>query len=66
MADETNPQGQKLKAALEELTEHGVRRSNNRLKETSTMRKNFVYVGMYSITPMLLLLYLMICRSRSQ
>jgi hypothetical protein len=63
MADKTNLDGQKLKAALDEFAEVGLRRRKNRLEETPTKKRKLVHVGMYFIAPMLLLLFLM-CRSR--
>jgi hypothetical protein len=64
MADKTNLDGQKLKAALDEFAEVGLRRRKNRLEETPTKKRKLVHVGMYFIAPMLLLLFLMMCRSR--
>jgi hypothetical protein len=62
MADKTNLNGQKLKAALDEFAEVGLRRSNNRLKETLTKKRKLMHVGMYFIALMLLLPFLMMCR----
>jgi len=64
MADKTNLDGQKLKAALDEFVEVDLRRRKNRLEETLTKNRKLVHVGIYFIAPMLLLLFLMICRSR--
>jgi len=64
MADKTNLDGQKLKAALDEFAEVGLRRRKNRLEETQTNRRKLVHVGMYLIAPMLLLLFVMMCRPR--
>jgi hypothetical protein len=64
MADKTNLDGQKLMAALDEFAEVGLRRRKNRLEETPTKKRKLVHVGMYFIAPMLLLLFLMMCRSR--
>ena len=64
MADKTNFDGQKLKAALDEFVEVDLRRRKNRLEETLTKNRKLVHVGIYFIAPMLLLLFLMICRSR--
>jgi len=64
MADKTNLDGQKLKAALDEFAEFGHRRRKNRIEETPTKKRKLVHVGTYSIAPMLLLLFLMMCRSR--
>jgi len=38
----------------------------NRIPETPTKKRKFVQVGMDFITPMLLLLFLMMCRYRRQ
>jgi len=61
MADETNLDGQKLKAALDELAEVDFRRMKNQLVETPTKKRKLVHIGMYFIAPMLLLLFLMMC-----
>jgi hypothetical protein len=63
-ADKTILDGQKLKAALDEFAEVGLRRRKNRIDETPTKKRKFVHVGMYFIAPMLLLLFLMMCRYR--
>ena len=62
MADKTNPDGRKLKAALDELAQVGLRRWNNQLEETPTKKRKLMHVGMYFIASMLLLLFLMMCR----
>jgi len=64
MADKTNLDGQKLKAALDEFAEVGLHQRMNRLEETPTKKRKLVHIGMYFIAPMLLLLFLMMCRSR--
>ena len=64
LADKTNLDGQKLKAALDEFAEVGLRQMNNRLEETPTRKRKLVHAGMYFIAPMLLLLVLIMCRSR--
>jgi hypothetical protein len=64
MADMTNFDGQKLKAALDEFAEVGLRERKNRLEETPTKKRKLGHIGMYFITRMLLLLFLMLCRSR--
>jgi hypothetical protein len=64
MADKTNLDGQKLKAALDEFGEVGLRRQKNRLEETPTKKRKLVLVVMYFIAPMLLVLFLKMCRSR--
>ena len=66
MADNTNLDGQKLKAALVQLAEIGLRQRKNRLELTPTKTRKPVHVGMYFIAPMLLLLFLMLCRSRER
>jgi hypothetical protein len=42
--------GQKLKAALDGLSEVGLRRMKNRLEATPTKMRKLVYVGLYFIT----------------
>jgi len=64
MADKTNLDGQKLNAALDEFVEVGLCQRKNRLEETLAKERKLVDVGTYFITPMLLLLFLMICRYR--
>jgi len=64
MAENTNLNGQKLKAAPGEFAEVGLRRRRDRAEETPTRKRKLVHVGMYFITPKLLLLFLMMCRSR--
>jgi len=64
MADKTTLDGQKLKAVLDEFVEVGIRQRTNRLNETPTRKRRLVHVGMNFIAPMLLLLILMMCRSR--
>jgi len=64
MADKTNFDGQKLKAALDEFAEVGHCRRKNRLEETLIKKRKLVHDGIYFIAPMLLLLFLMMCRSR--
>jgi hypothetical protein len=66
MADKTNLDGQKLKAALNGFVEVGLRRRKNKLEETPTRKSKLMHVGMYFIAPMLLLLFLMMGRSRRQ
>jgi len=63
MADKTNLDGQKIKAALDEFAEVVLCRKMNMLEETPTKKWKLVPVGMYFIAPMLLLLFLMMCRS---
>ena len=64
MADKTNLDGQKLKAALNEFAEVGLRQREHRLEETPIQKRKLVHIGMYFIGPMLVLLFLMMCRSR--
>ena len=64
MADKTSLNGQNLMAAMDQFVEVGLRRRKNRIKETMTEKRKLVYVGMYFITPVLLLFILMICRYR--
>jgi len=59
MANKTNLDGQKLKVALDEFTEVGLRGRENRLKETPTRMRKLIHVGKYFIAPMLHLLFLM-------
>ena len=66
MADKTNLDGQKLKAALDEFAEVGLHQRTNRLEETPTRKRKLLHVAMYFIAPMFLLLFLMMCRSRSR
>jgi len=48
MADKTNLDGRRLKAALDELAEVGLPQTKNSLEETSTKKRKLVHVGMYS------------------
>ena len=64
MAVKTNLAGQTLKVALDEFAEFGLCWKKNRLEETPTMKWKFMHVCMYFIAPMLLLLFLMMWRSR--
>jgi hypothetical protein len=64
MADKTNLDGQKRKAALDKFGEVGLRQMKNRLEETPTKKRKLVHGGLYCIAPMLLFLFLMLCRSR--
>jgi len=64
MADKTNVDGQKHKAALDQFVEVGVRPGKKRINETTTKKGKFVHVGMYFIALMLLMLFLMMCRYR--
>jgi len=66
MADKPNLDGHKLKAALDEFAEVGLRERNNWLDKTPTKKRRLVHVGMYFMTPMHLLLILMMCRQRKQ
>jgi len=64
MADKTNLDGQKLKAALDKFVESGVHEGNNMLYETATRKWNLVHIGVYFISPMWLLLFMMMGRYR--
>jgi len=64
MADKTNLDVPKLKAALDVFTEVHLRKRRNRLEETPTKKRKLVHVGMYFIALMLLLLFLIMCRYR--
>jgi len=64
MADKTNLEGQKLRAALDNFGEVDLPGRKNTFEETLTKMRKLVQVGMYFIAPMLLLLFLMMCRSR--
>jgi hypothetical protein len=61
MADETNLDCQKLKAAQDELAEVDFRRRKYQLVETPTKKRKLVHIGMYFIAPMLHLLFLIMC-----
>jgi hypothetical protein len=64
MADKTNLDGQKLMGPLDEFAEVELRRAKYQLKETPTKNRELVHVGMYFFSPILLLLLLMMGRSR--
>jgi hypothetical protein len=64
MADKTNLDGQTPKAALDVYAEFGRCRRKNRLEATPKKKRKLVHIGMYFITPMFLLLFLVMCRSR--
>ena len=64
VADKTNLAGQRLKAALDEFAEVGLRRRKSTLEDTLTNKMKLVHIGMNFIAPMLLLLFLMMCRYR--
>jgi hypothetical protein len=64
MPNETNLDGQKLKAALDKFADIGFLQWKNQLEETLTKKSKLMHVGMNFIAPMLLLLVLMMCRSR--
>jgi len=61
MADRTNLNGQKLKAALDEFAEVDLRRTHNRIDNTPTNKRQCVQVGTYVIARMLHSLFLMMC-----
>ena len=54
MANKTNLDAQKPKAALDTFADIGLRRRKNMIKDTPTYKKTLVHFGMYFITPMLL------------
>jgi hypothetical protein len=64
MAVTTNLDGPKLKAALDDIAEVGRRQRKNTLEETLTAKRKHMHLGIYFIDLMLLLLFLMLCRSR--
>jgi len=64
MADNTNLDGHKLKAALHEFAEVGLLWRKQMLKVTPTKKMNLLHVGMYIIARTLFLLLVMMCRSR--
>jgi len=64
MADKTNPDCQILKAALDWFVEVGLRLYRKMLKATLTKKRKLVHVGMYSIAPMHILLFLIMVWSR--
>jgi hypothetical protein len=66
MADKTNLDGHNLNAARDELMGVGFRGRSYKLGKTPTQMRKPVHVGIYFITPMLLLLFLMMCTSRRQ
>jgi len=49
MADKTNIDGQKLKAARDEFSGVGIRRRKTRLEDTPTKKRTLLHVGMYFI-----------------
>jgi len=61
MADKTNLDGKKLKAALDEFAEVGHRWRKHRIGKSLTMERKFVDFGVYFIAPIQLLLFLMMC-----
>ena len=64
MGDKINLDGQKLKAALDEFTEVSLHKRKIRLEETPTKKWKPMHGGMYFSAPMLVLLFLRMCRSR--
>jgi hypothetical protein len=66
IADKTNLDGEKLEAALDEFGEVRLRRRIIRPEETPTSKRKLMHIGMYFVAPMLLLRFLMMCRSRIQ
>ena len=63
-ADMTNLDCQKLKPAVDDFAEVGLRRKKNWLEETPTKKWKLVHVDMYFIAPMLLSHFLTVRRSR--
>jgi len=66
MAEITTLHGQRLKAAVDEFEEDGLRCRKNRINKTPTKRMIFFHLDMYCIAPFLLLLFLMMCTYRRQ
>jgi len=66
IADNTNLDGQRHKAALDEFPEVGFCRRKNGIDETPNKEWKFMHVGMYFITPMMLLLFPIMCRHKRQ
>jgi hypothetical protein len=62
LADRTNLDGQKLKAPRDEFEKVGLRQWMNSLQKWPTKIKKLMHIGMYFISPMLLLLFLIKCR----
>jgi len=51
---------------LDKFAEVGLHQRQNRVEDSLTKKRKLVYFGMYFIAPMLLLLFLMMCRYRRQ
>jgi hypothetical protein len=64
MADKTNLDRQKLQAALHGSGEFDFGGREYRIDKTPTRKRKYVHIGMYFISPMLRLLFLMMWRSR--
>ena len=64
IADHTNLDGQKLKAPRDESAEVCLRQRKNVVNKTPTKKRKLMHIGMYFVAPMLLLLFLIMCRSR--
>jgi len=58
IAAKTNPDGQRLKAALDKFREVGLCKRKNTLEKPPTKQRKVMHMGMYFIAPMLLLLFL--------
>jgi len=59
LPDRTNLESLKLKAALDEFSEVGLRRRKHMINKTPTKRRIFDHAGMYFIALILLLLFLL-------
>jgi hypothetical protein len=64
MADKTNLDGHKQKAAMDEFAEVGFSQRKNRLEETLTKRRTLMNLGWYFIALILPVLFLIMCTSR--
>jgi len=65
MTDNTNLDGQKLKAGVDQFAGVGLRQRKNGLEENLNMKRQLVDMSMYFIAPMPLLLFQMMFRSSS-
>jgi len=61
MVDKAILGGRKLKAALNNIAEVGPHSRKNRFEDSPTKRRKLVHIGMYFITLMLLLVFLLMC-----
>jgi len=64
MTDITKLDSQKLKAALEEFVEVGLRIRKNRLDETPTMKRKMMNIGMNFIAPVPVFFFQIMCKYR--